>query len=90
MFRYTLELAQFVFPLMGRIGTEVAPDVGVALIFGGLVSLLVLTPLSLFHELTSRQLQRRLLAVLVVAITLQIVVVLTVLEPFDEAHPKRM
>ena len=88
--RYALELAQFIFPLMGRIGTGVPPDVGVAIVFGSLVSLLLLTPLSLVHEISSPRLHRRLTAGVMLAVAVQLLVAVFLLQSYDAAHPKRM
>lgn len=88
--QYVLELAQFIFPLMGRIGTGVPPDVGVALVFGSVVSLLVQTPLSLIHEASSPRLHRRIIQGLTLLIGVQLVYLCVVMECYDAAHPKRM
>lgn len=88
--RYALELAQFIFPLMGRIGTSVPPDVGVAIVFGSLVSLLLLTPLSLIHEISSPRLHRRLTQAVMLAVAAQLLVAVFFLQSYDADHPKRM
>ena len=74
---------------LGRIGTEVPPDIAVALLFGAVVALMLQTPLSMIHTVEQNSFRR--FSVIVVGLLLagQIAFVL-LMNPYDEAHPKRM
>jgi hypothetical protein len=71
-FQYVLELADFFFPLMGRIGTEVPTELVCAVLFGFIFAWMLLVPLSVVHLLPRdvRAVALRILALLVVALGL--------------------
>lgn len=56
----------------GRIGTEVPPDIATALIFGSMVSLLIQTPMSLIHGISSKGMRKAIILILALAVGLQV------------------